>query len=82
MAGRNPRLRAWVEWNPSNSFDIVDHTGRSLRMSYHVESVMADIVTFAETKMDCHGKPLRVNRWSWGPLTATSKDIIAVASAS
>ncbi|GAB2731160.1 class I SAM-dependent methyltransferase [Kitasatospora kifunensis] len=61
---RNPRARAWEEWNPSNPFDVVDHAGRPLRMIYHVESVVGDVVTFTETTATREGEPLRTDRAS------------------
>jgi SAM-dependent methyltransferase len=61
---RNPRVRAWEGWNPSNPIDVVDHAGRELRISYRVESVVADVVTFTETTATRAGEPLRVDRAS------------------
>jgi hypothetical protein len=49
---RNPRVRAWEGWNPSNPIDVVDHAGRALRISYRVESVPGDVATFTETSDD------------------------------
>ncbi len=59
---RNPRVRAWEAWNPSNPIDIVDPAGRALRISYEVLSVDADVVTFTETTSDRDGTVLRVDR--------------------
>jgi ubiquinone/menaquinone biosynthesis C-methylase UbiE len=61
---RNPRLRAWESWNPSNAFDVVDHAGRELRMMYHVESVVGDVVTLTESIATRDGELLRVDRAS------------------
>ncbi|MEV0230967.1 class I SAM-dependent methyltransferase [Nonomuraea sp. NPDC050786] len=61
---RNPRARAWEEWNPSNATDVVDAHGRRLRVSHHVESVVRDVVTFTETTADQDGAVLRVDRAS------------------
>jgi SAM-dependent methyltransferase len=61
---RNPRVRAWETWNPSNPLDVVDHAGRELRISYHVESVVEDVVTLTETTATRDGQPLRVDRAS------------------
>jgi SAM-dependent methyltransferase len=59
---RNPRMRAWERWSPSNPIDVVDDAGRELRVVYHVESVVGDVVTFTETTATCDGDPLRVDR--------------------
>ena len=59
---RNPRVRAWEGWNPSNPIDVVDHAGRELRISYRVESVTDDLVTLTETTATRAGEPLRVDR--------------------
>jgi SAM-dependent methyltransferase len=61
---RNPRVRAWEHWHPSNPLDVVDHAGRQLRISYQVESVVVDVVTFTETTATRTGQPLRVDRAS------------------
>jgi SAM-dependent methyltransferase len=61
---RNPEVRAWERWNPSNAFDVVDHEGRELRLVHRVESVVDDVVTFTETTARRNGKPLRVDRAS------------------
>ena len=61
---RNPRVRAWESWNPSNPYDVVDHTGRELRVSHQVESVVGDVVTLTETTATRDGHPLRVDRAS------------------
>ncbi len=61
---RNPGGRAWERWNPSNPVDVVDHAGRELRIIYHVESVVDDVVIFTETTVTGNGEPLRVDRAS------------------
>lgn len=61
---RNPRVRAWDEWNPENTFYVVDHAGRELSMFHHVESEVADVVTLTETTATRDGEPLRVDRAS------------------
>ena len=61
---RNPRARTWERWNPSNPVDVVDHAGRELRITYHVESVVEDVVTFTETTATRDAEPLRVDRAS------------------
>jgi ubiquinone/menaquinone biosynthesis C-methylase UbiE len=59
---RNPPARACESW-PDSPHDVVDHAGRSLRISYEVESVVGDRVTFRETTSDREsGRPLRVDR--------------------
>jgi len=59
---RNPRVRSWERWDPSHPIDVVDHTGRELRIVYHVEAVMDDVITFTETTATRDGQPLRVDR--------------------
>ena len=61
---RNPRVRAWEGWSPANPSDVVDHTGRELRVSHQVESVVDDVVTLTETTATRDGHPLRVDRAS------------------
>jgi SAM-dependent methyltransferase len=58
---RNPLARAWERW-PENSIDVVDPSGRPVRITYEVESVVGDVVTFTETTSDPEGGPLRVDR--------------------
>jgi len=59
---RNPLARAWECWNPQNPLDVVDPSGRRVRISYEVESVVGDVVTLTETTSDADGVPLRVDR--------------------
>lgn len=67
---RHPQARAWQEWNPSNASDVVDGSGRALRVWHQVESVVGDVVTFTETTslLNGAGAPdgtvLRVDRAS------------------
>ncbi|MFJ9517912.1 class I SAM-dependent methyltransferase [Kitasatospora sp. NPDC101801] len=61
---RNPQARAWEDWNSSDPFEVVDHTGRPLRMSYQVESVVDGVVTLTETTATREGEPLRTDRAS------------------
>ena len=61
---RNPLARAWESWNPQNAMDIVDPSGRAVRISHEVESVVGDVVTLTETTSDPDGAPLRVDRAS------------------
>ena len=59
---RNPLVRAWEGWNPSNPIDVVDNAGRELRISYQVEPVASDVVSLTETTATRAGEPLRVDR--------------------
>lgn len=61
---RNPLARAWEGWNPRNAMDVVDPSGRPVRISYEVESVVGDVVTLTETTSDPGGAPPRVDRAS------------------
>jgi SAM-dependent methyltransferase len=72
---RNPRARAWESWNPSTPVDVVDHAGRELRIIYHVESVVDDVVTFTETTATRNGAPLRVDRASLRFLDVAGLDV-------
>ncbi|MEU2946574.1 class I SAM-dependent methyltransferase [Nocardiopsis alba] len=58
---RNPLVRAWEGWTPENATDVVDHRGRALRVSHHVESVNGDVVTLTETTATREGETLRVD---------------------
>lgn len=60
---RNPLARAWERW-PEKAMEVVDPSGRPVRISYEVESVVGDVVTFNETTSDPEGGPLRVDRTS------------------
>jgi SAM-dependent methyltransferase len=60
---RNPLVRAWESWN-ALAMDVVDPSGRSVRISYDVESVSGDVVTLTETTSDVEGTKLRVDRAS------------------
>jgi hypothetical protein len=44
--------------------DVVDSSGRSVRISYEVESVAGDVVTLSEITSDLEGTRLRVDRAS------------------
>lgn len=59
---RNPLAREWKSWNPGNAMDVVDPSGRPVRISYEVEALVGDVVTFTETTSDPDGAPLRVDR--------------------
>lgn len=59
---RHPQARAWLDWNPSRATEVVDAAGRRLRVWHEVESVRADLVTFATTVAGPAGTVLRVDR--------------------
>jgi ubiquinone/menaquinone biosynthesis C-methylase UbiE len=59
---RNPLARAWEGWNQRNATEVVDPSGRRVRVSHEVESVVGDVVTLSETTSDPDGTPLRVDR--------------------
>ena len=61
---RNPRARAWEQWNPANAVDVVDPEGRQVRVWHEVEEVAGDLVTLTETTGDVKGTPVRVDRAS------------------
>ncbi|MFF0307877.1 class I SAM-dependent methyltransferase [Streptosporangium sp. NPDC004379] len=61
---RHPQARAWEDWNPGNAGDVVDASGRALRVWHEVESVAGDVVTFTETTAEPDGAVLRVDRTS------------------
>ena len=44
------------------ALDAVGPTGSQVRLSYDVEAVDGDLVTFTETTSDADGSPLRVDR--------------------
>jgi len=58
---RNPAVRAWEGWH-GMALDAVDPAGRRVRVSYDVEAVADDVVTFTETTSDAEGTALRVDR--------------------
>jgi SAM-dependent methyltransferase len=68
---RNPLARAWESW-PQQVMDAVDPSGRAVRISYEVETVAGDVVTFTETSSDPGGAVLRVDRASLCFLDADS----------
>jgi SAM-dependent methyltransferase len=61
---RNPLARAWEQWAPENATDVVDGSGRGLRIWHEVEVVVDGVVTFTETTGHRDGAPLRVDRAS------------------
>ncbi|MDQ3381028.1 MAG: class I SAM-dependent methyltransferase [Actinomycetota bacterium] len=60
---RNPLARAWESW-PGNTTEVVDPSGRQVRISYEVAAIVGDVVTLTETTSDPDGAPLRVDRAS------------------
>jgi SAM-dependent methyltransferase len=60
---RNPGARAWEDWR-GHLLSAVDPSGRRVRVSYEVEQVEGDVITFTETTSDDAGAPLRVDRAS------------------
>ena len=61
---RNPLARAWESWHPGNAIEVVDPSGRPVRVWHEVEAVVGDVVTFTETTSDPDGAQLRVDRAS------------------
>ena len=61
---RNPHARAWEQWNPKNAMDVVDPSGRKLRIWHEVDAIAEDVVTLTETTGDQDGTQLRVDRAS------------------
>jgi hypothetical protein len=61
---RNPFARAWEGWSPKRATNVVDPSGRRVRVWHEVESVVEDVVTFTETTGNPDGTPLRVDRAS------------------
>jgi len=59
---RNPLVREWEQWAASEPFDVTDHQGRELRLSYGIEGVDGDVITLTETTATRSGEPLRVDR--------------------
>lgn len=58
---RHPQAREWEAWD---SYDVEDAPGRKLRVSYEVEDVSGDVVTFTESTSEPDGTVLRVDRAS------------------
>jgi SAM-dependent methyltransferase len=61
---RNPSVREWESWNPSNPIDVIDPVGRPVRIVYEVESVDGDVVAVSESICARDGATLRVDRAS------------------
>jgi SAM-dependent methyltransferase len=61
---RNPLVRAWESWSPEHAREVVDASGRRVRVWHEVESDAGDVVTFVETTGDPDGTPWRVDRTS------------------
>jgi len=60
---RNPVARAWEDWH-GRVLDAVDASGRRVRVSYDVEALDGDVVTFTETTSESGGATMRVDRAS------------------
>ena len=58
---RNPAARAWERWTPEQAVQVVDPSGRPVRVAHRVESVAGGVVTVSETTSDPDGTPLRVD---------------------
>lgn len=72
---RHPRARAWRAWHPANASEVVDATGRALRVWYEVEAVVGDAVTFTgTTAAAADGTVLRVDRTTLRFLDAATLD--------
>ncbi|MER5204692.1 class I SAM-dependent methyltransferase [Streptomyces sp. NPDC002825] len=61
---RHPQMRAWEKWSPSNASDVIDASGRALRVWHEIESAVGDVVTFTTTTAGPDGAVLRVDRTS------------------
>ncbi|MFJ1703734.1 class I SAM-dependent methyltransferase [Kitasatospora sp. NPDC088346] len=59
---RHPQARAWDRWNAAEPTEVVDASGRTLRVLHRVESVHGDVVTFTETTHGPDGGVLRTDR--------------------
>ncbi|MGV9770723.1 class I SAM-dependent methyltransferase [Streptosporangium sp. NPDC003464] len=59
---RHPQARAWEGWNPGNATEVVDGSGRRLRVSHTVESVAGGVVSLTETTSEADGEVLWVDR--------------------
>ncbi|MFE0171199.1 class I SAM-dependent methyltransferase [Streptomyces sp. NPDC059002] len=59
---RNPRARAWEQWNPSGARELTDAAGRTVRVWHEVEEAAGDLVTFTESVGTPDGGVLRVDR--------------------
>lgn len=77
---RNPAVRAWEEWHPGHPLDVVDPAGRAVRVTYQVQSVASDVVTFTETTSDRDGAVLRVDRASLRFLDAAALTHVLTAA--
>ena len=73
---RNPLVRAWEDWNPAGAVDVVDPSGRPLRLWHEVGSVDGELVTLTETTADPDGTRLRVDRASLRFLGADRLDAL------
>ena len=58
---RNPSARAWEQWS-ATTLRAVDPSDMPVHVSYDIEAVVGDLVTFTETTSDRDLRPLRVDR--------------------
>ena len=58
---RHPQARAWEEWNPDEVVDLVDDSGRALRVWHEIDAVVGEVVTFHATVASPDGTVLRVD---------------------
>jgi SAM-dependent methyltransferase len=59
---RNPANRAWQAWADMDPVEVVDPSGRPVRISYEVLSVDGNVVTFDEVISGTDGRRLRADR--------------------
>src|SRR5690606_41907254 len=59
---RHPQAGAGEGWGGAEPSEVVDATGRVLRQSHAVESVVDGVVTLTETTTGADGNVLRVDR--------------------
>ncbi|TDD64594.1 class I SAM-dependent methyltransferase [Jiangella aurantiaca] len=77
---RNPGTREWESWRPENGTDVVDDSGRELRVWHHVEAVVDGLVTLTETTGTRDGTPLRVDRATLRFTAAGTLDALLTAA--
>ncbi|MFI6480458.1 class I SAM-dependent methyltransferase [Nonomuraea sp. NPDC050663] len=59
---RHIQSEEWKEWHSGNAEEVVDGTGRRLRVSHSVESAVDGVVTMTETTSEADGTAERVDR--------------------
>ncbi|MGA8115614.1 MAG: class I SAM-dependent methyltransferase [Actinocatenispora sp.] len=73
----HPQARAWEGWSPQNPDDVVellDGTGRTVRVWHEVDAVVDDVVTFHGTTAALDGTVLGTDRASLRFLDVTTLD--------